>query len=665
MSFARLLDFSVRRGAVAIALCLPMLALADRTGTVTLKANTAFSLDSGTTSSTGDILWTGSSITFQGKAIGAALGPLGPSGFAMIDASFFEPTPAESSFAQNLASAQPIPAMMLDTGWVFGVITNGLNGAAVLVTANGSGSITLQYATFGSTGSGGTGPGYAPLILAVMNNSSQIPDGFPNSGIAPSTLFIIQGTGLADPGTPVLQDTTKGLPLTLDGASISVTVNGVTTNPPIYYTSPTQIAAVLPAKTPVGSGTITVTHNGVPSTPATINVVANALGFNSYNGSGIAQDAVTYALLDYTHSGKPGQTIVLWGTGLGADPADSDTSYTSTPHALNVPLKLYIGGVAANVLYQGASVYPGVNEIVATIPSGVPSGCYVPVAGVIGNVVSNIVTLPIAASGGVCSDDQFGIDGTKISSAASSSGPVNTGSLMVIQSTAPDSTGTMQTTNVALAGFSRDTGFSYSEGGTVSVGGCVLNESGIDLGSATSTGLDAGTIALTGPSGTQTPLAGMPNAPGSYYAQLGAGAIPASGGTFTFKGSGGSQVGSFTAQVAFPGAMLTWTNQNAVGTVNRAQGLNVTWSGGAPGTYVIIGGTSSSGAGANGSYTCIAPASAGQFTVPSYVLLGMPVGSGTTSLENTTAFTPFSASGLTYGSAFGAVAVTVNSTYND
>jgi hypothetical protein len=252
-----------------------------------------------------------------------------------------------------------------------------------------------------------------------------------------------------------------------------------------------------------------------------------------------------------------------------------------------------------------------------------------------------------------------------ISSAATTSGAVNSGSVMVIQSTAPDSTGAMQTTSVALAGFSRDTGFSYSGGGTVSAGGCVLSQSGVNIGTTTSTGLDAGSILLTGPGGTQMPLAGMPNSPGAYYAQLSASAIPSSGGTFVFKGAGGTQVGSFTATVAFPGAILTWTNQSAAGTVNRAQGLNVTWSGGDPGSYVIIGGTSSSGAGANGSYTCIAPAAAGQFTVPSYILLGMPSGSGTTSLENTTTFKPFSASGLAYGSAFGAVAVSVNSTYND
>jgi len=46
--------------------------------------------------------------------------------------------------------------------------------------------------------------------------------------------------------------------LKLNGASITVVVNGVTTYPALYYTSPTQLAAVLPAATPVGTGTLTV-----------------------------------------------------------------------------------------------------------------------------------------------------------------------------------------------------------------------------------------------------------------------------------------------------------------------------------------------------------------------------------------------------------------------
>jgi len=88
----------------------------------------------------------------------------------------------------------------------------------------------------------------------------------------------------------------------------------------------------------------------------------------------------------------------------------------------------------------------------------------------------------------------------------------------------------------------------------------------------------------------------------------------------------------------------------------------VTWTGGGSGTYVVIDG-SSSGSGNIANYSCIVPVSAGQFTVPSYILLGLPAGTGTTLVENSTSYTAFTATGLDYGAALGAVAVEVNSTY--
>src|ERR1035437_6618873 len=64
--------------AAALAFALPIAALADINSTATLTANMALNLDAGATgSSGGDILWTGSSITFQGNASGFNFGPGG------------------------------------------------------------------------------------------------------------------------------------------------------------------------------------------------------------------------------------------------------------------------------------------------------------------------------------------------------------------------------------------------------------------------------------------------------------------------------------------------------------------------------------------------------------------------------------------------------------
>jgi hypothetical protein len=117
--------------------------------------------------------------------------------------------------------------------------------------------------------------------------------------------------------------------------------------------------------------------------------------------------------------------------------------------------------------------------------------------------------------------------------------------------------------------------------------------------------------------------------------------------------------------VNFGNPLLTWTNQSAAATVTRSQGLLAQWSGGTPGTYVYIVGNSFLSTGSlNGTFICIASVEAGQFTVPSYVLLSLPAATGSTTVQNGTSAPMFSATGIDFGTAFGSVSFTVNSTYN-
>jgi uncharacterized protein (TIGR03437 family) len=552
----------------------------------------------------------------------------------------------------------------------------GATGSFPSVSGSGFATPTgfsLSFSGAGTITTGGSGgaPPTGPTVTGVTNNYSFIPPGFTNSGVSPSSIITIFGTGMAAAATgPVNLNSSagpNGIPTSFNGTSVSVTVGGTTVTPGIYYAIPTQMAVVLPAGTPTGTGTLTVTYNSAASNAFSIQVVSSAFGLDALFGTGsgpvVMTNATSGSVHDFTNSAGAGEIVTLWGSGLGADPQDSDTVFSTSPHAVNQSqVQVWFGGVQGTVSYAGSSGYPGLNQINVTIPSGL-SGCYVSVALVVGNDVSNFGTAAIGTEGAACTDTLYGSGSTLTTLTGQST--VKTGTVLVGQLTSPGSGGTPTTTNLASANFESVTGTSYgASSSAVSIGSCIVTETvSSGGGTATVTGLDAGSsIGLTGPAGTYT-LMSNPMAKGSYEAQLPSSAITSNGGTFVFTGTGGADVGSFTATVNLPNPLLSWTNQSAAATVTLAQGLQVTWTGGATSSYVIISGSSSGTNGVSGSYTCFAPTSALQFTVPSYVTGVLPAGTGTTSVEDATNPAFFTATGLDYGYGLGLSATMVNSTY--
>jgi uncharacterized protein (TIGR03437 family) len=569
----------------------------------------------------------------------------------------------------TITGALKIPASAL-TGTFAGsaTITGGTGnfaGATGSFTAN-SGSLsliptlTLSFVATGSITTGGSPGGPpAPTITSVMNNYGLIAPGLPNYAIAPSALFFITGTGLSNSTTALLSSADPGLPTTMNNVSVSVTSGGTTKQCTLYYLSPTQIDAVLPGSTATGNATITVTNNGATSAAFTIVVAQSAFGILSYNGNlGAVYDA-NNNIITASNSANPNQAIVLWGSGVGFDPADDDKLYPQKQDNLtSIPMTVYVGGISATIAYRGRSQFPGVDQVVITIPGNVTPGCFVSLAVVSGNIVSNTVTIPIAASGKTCSDTNSGITPDLILNLSGKT-TIKTGFLSVSQVTSITGIAGTQTTNTVFGGFQSVTGFANSVAATqVSIGSCLVYTA-VSAGAGTSTGLDAGaSISVTGPAGNATlsPL----NFPGLGVGFYGppngtapAGFITANGGSYTFdNGSGGKDVGHFNASVNMPPA-FTWTNSAQVGPVTRSQGANVTWSGGAPGSTVMINGTASAkinGTNTVVSFICQAPQSAGQFAIPVPVLLALPAdANGTLSVSDATNQTLFQASGLDIG----------------
>jgi len=640
-SFSRIMVW----GALVVAF--PLLALADLGENTILQTNMSINLDTGAIAgSGGDLLWNGSTLAPQGSAKASTPSALGETNYDGLPQSYWVSVAAG-------AKATPLAANLLVPGNGFVATTNSGKVTKVLILGNSNGVLSLKFTTFGATA-----PAGVPTLTAVLNNSSQIPFGYPNYGIAPSSLFIVTGAGLADPGPPVLQSSQgPGIPLSLNGCSITVVVNGVTVHPGLYYTSPTQIAAVLPAATPVGNGALTVTYRGSSSVPIAIQVVAAAVGFNyfsqlgTYNSNvniGVATDSSTFALITFTNSAAPGETITLWATGLGPDPADSDTIYAPAPHAVSTPLQLYFGGALMNVLYAGASTYPGVNEIVFTLPQDVLTGCYVPLVAVTGNIISNVVNIPVNKGGGSCFEQITGLTGDQILAGTQNS--LRAGVVQIAQTSTTSAKGVVTVSRSAGAAFQKYNGLVPAATGLmVSEGGCTVGPAGgvVAPGAISLAGLDPGTVTLTGPAGLSVTLTQQIVA-GTFGAPLAAAAIPSTGGTFTFTGSGGADVGPFTSTLTLTNPLFNWTNQSAAASISKAQGFTATWTGGNTGTAVFIGGTSPNALGAETGFTCRMPVEAGTFTVPPYILLGMPAGNGGVNLQNDT-YGTLTATGLDNG----------------
>jgi len=142
----------------------------------------------------------------------------------------------------------------------------------------------------------------------------------------------------------------------------------------------------------------------------------------------------------------------------------------------------------------------------------------------------------------------------------------------------------------ASATFIRDSNQPATYGyGYVTEGGCLTFQEQVNL-LGTLTYLDAGTLSIMGPTGTQ-PLPKITQGQEiTYSSNFPTSFFPSTGGSFTFQGAGGPDVGSFSVTVSDP-SPLVWTNQAAITSVNRNQDLTVTWTGGIPGTWVQIGAT--------------------------------------------------------------------------
>ena len=447
----------------------------------------------------------------------------------------------------------------------------------------------------------------------VVNAASRTPSVLPGGPIARGALFDIAGIRL---GTSA------------QTTSVTVSARAASVRVPLLAVSPQRIEGRLPAAAPLGDVSLTVTVDGVPSTPYALKVVSAGFGIFSRNQEGWGPGRVDNQASDGSrsanslrHSAWPGQSVVLSGTGLGA----------SRP-------EVWVGLQRATVVAVRRGTAGDGDEIAFRLPPDSPAGCYVPLQVRQPHAVpSNTVTVSIHAGGGPC-------EPPPILPVATWSG--RTAGLVVISRTvrAADST-----TDEGMAVFAmhEDQDPVLSQVWLIPPLGTCTAYTGATadgsqpsfspgdglLSSAHVTGRDAGPRLTVARGHVRLPISPLPGAPGIYKRLFGerpgrGGPLFLEPGELVIAGPGGADVGPFALSVPAP-APFVWENRDSMGTVDRRLGATLRWRPPSQEGVMLIGVTSvDPSAAAWGACYCAAAGASGTVTIPPPILANLPASQG-------------------------------------
>lgn len=497
---------------------------------------------------------------------------------------------------------------------------------------------------------------YPPYVYSVNNSADY------GTTIAQGSLFVIFGYNIG-PAT-LVQVSSFPLPNVLAGTSVTVQSGSTTLNCPMVYTSFGQAAAILPSSVPAGPANVTVMYGGTGpqfASSAQVTVAPSSFGvFTTSRGFGAGSvTALDGTLKTFGTTAKPGEIVILWGTGIGPVSGQDNILPTSYPNFPNV--QVWVGGQSAQIAYAGRSgCCVGVDQIAFTVPA-IANGCNVPVTVVSGGVSSNTVTLPVSGSTGACTDSgpslpapllAKAVAGQPVKVAAIAIGPAVLGrNAPNPQSLARRLSAALHTpvseadasllmsayanrnpraVRSAMAKFAsqwkaldrptRDRiliQFGQAQQGAAAFFGSFNNEGiAAALGSAevpvagacvvppgsypsalgsASAGLDAGASLLLTGAAGSSVLK-LSNTKGQYYALFGSSLTGPNIPLGAYTISGsGGKDVGAFSATISVGNHLAISNKSSLSTVNRTKPLTVTWTGGVAGSYVLIGGNTPNG----------------------------------------------------------------------
>jgi len=221
-----------------------------------------------------------------------------------------------------------------------------------------------------------------PVITLVENAAGYQP------GITPATFITIMGTNLTTGITDNWNNSfvSNQLPTAIDG--VTVTIGGKLASP--NYISPTQINAVAPD---VGYGSMSVTVTTPNGTSAPFSTVSTQVSPAFFQWPPVNQPQAVATHSDYslavangtfpgatTIPAKPGEFIILWGTGFGpTNPPAPAGVVVPSGQVYNLPaLPVLTLNNQACLVYGAALVNGGAAEyqVAFQVPASMPNGTW-------------------------------------------------------------------------------------------------------------------------------------------------------------------------------------------------------------------------------------------------------------------------------------------------
>jgi uncharacterized protein (TIGR03437 family) len=250
----------------------------------------------------------------------------------------------------------------------------------------------------------------APAIRSggVVNAASFRLPGTPGGGLAQGSLATAFGAGLG----PAAGVSAGAYPLstTLGGVSVRITQGSRTFDAYPVFVIEGQVNFLVPSTVPVGAAEVRVTYNGETSAAAPAQIVRSAPGIFTFSAGGSAQRAVAQNYVSASEtpvnlpdaSASPGQTLIVYGTGLGSISAPDNQAPPAGDLGAGA-IEVLVGGAPARVSYAGRSpCCAGLDQIVFELPANTPVGCSTPLVVRAGDAYSNVGDISVSSRGGRC-----------------------------------------------------------------------------------------------------------------------------------------------------------------------------------------------------------------------------------------------------------------------